>query len=212
LATPATYKCRSARSSRQTAPAGGGPDLSYWLDADSGTLAWYSAAEHNEGRFMEIPSRFIVHETPYWTINHRMDSALPGYLILSAKQMTNALAELPAEALAELGVLQARIQAFVEVHLQPKRFYIGRFGHDEGYSIHFHFIPIYSWVEAMFWKDDRYRALQTFGSVNSALPLTDGAELTLFVWREFCERPDPPPVQGPSVDQVVAVLRREFAA
>ena len=106
---------------------------------------------------MEIPASFIIYESPYWTVNHRMDSALPGYLMLSAKQMTNSLAELTAEALAELGVLQAKIQEFIEACFQPRRLYISRFGHDVGYSIHFHFIPIYAWVEAIFWCDDRYR-------------------------------------------------------
>ncbi|WP_434557601.1 HIT family protein [Pseudomonas sp. Z4-20] len=159
---------------------------------------------------MDISPRFVIHESEYWMINHRLDSALPGYVMLSAKQMTNSLASLPTEALAELGVLQARIQQAIETHLQPKRLYIGRFGHDAGYSIHFHFIPIYHWVEALFWSDDRYRLLQKFGSIESNPPQTDGAELTLFVWREFCERPVPPPVQGASIDSVIAVLRAQF--
>ncbi|MDZ3992203.1 HIT family protein [Pseudomonas sp. Teo4] len=159
---------------------------------------------------MDISPRFIIHESPHWVINHRMDSALPGYLMLSAKQMTNALSALSSDALAELGVLQARIQASLETHLQPKRLYIGRFGHAAGYSIHFHFIPVYHWVEAMFWRDDRYRVLQTFGSSDSTLSQTDGAELTLYVWREFCERPDPPPIQGPSIDHVIEALRLDF--
>ena len=159
---------------------------------------------------MDIAPRFMIRDSLHWTVNHRMDSALPGYVMLSAKQVTNSLAALPREALAELGVLQARIQQSIEACLQPARLYIGRFGHEAGYSIHFHFIPIYPWVEAMFWDDDRYRLLQTFGSIASPLPQTDGAELMLFVWREFCERPDPPPVQGPSVEEVVATLRGEF--
>jgi diadenosine tetraphosphate (Ap4A) HIT family hydrolase len=160
---------------------------------------------------MEIPARLIIHESKHWTINHRIDTALPGYLMLSAKQMTSSLAALPAEALAELGVWQAKIQQHVEAHLQPKRLYIGRFGHDSGCSIHFHFIPIYAWVEAMFWRDESYRLLETFGSLDSTPPQTDGAELTLFVWREFCERPNPPPVQGPSIENVITLLRSKFA-
>ncbi|MFJ2983239.1 MULTISPECIES: HIT family protein [unclassified Pseudomonas] len=159
---------------------------------------------------MDIPPHLIIHESRYWMLNHRMDSALPGYLMLSAKQMTNALADLPLEAQVELGVLQASVQKAIEHHLQPKRLYISRFGHEAGFSIHFHFIPVYPWVEAMFWEDERYRSLQAFGSLESALPQTDGAELTLFVWREFCERPDPPPFQGPSVDNVIATLRKAF--
>lgn len=159
---------------------------------------------------LDISPRFIIHESPHWVVNHRMDSALPGYLMLTARQMTNALSSLSSEALAELGVLQARIQASLEAHLKPKRLYIGRFGHAQGYSIHFHFIPIYHWVEAMFWRDDRYRVLQAFGSPDSAPSQTDGAELTLYVWREFCERPDPPPIPGLSIDHVIEALRSDF--
>ncbi|MNJ56826.1 hypothetical protein D3C77_523900 [compost metagenome] len=47
--------------------------------------------------------------------------------------------------------------------------------------------------------------------IESDVPLTDGAELTLFVWREFCERPEPPAVQGQSVEQVITALRAAFA-
>lgn len=161
---------------------------------------------------MDIPPRFIIHQTRHWVINHRMDSALPGYLMLSARQMTNNLAQLPPEALAELGVLQAQIQVVLEDHLQPKRLYIGRFGHDAGHSIHFHFVPIHHWVETLFWSDERYRLLQTFGSTQSPQPATDGAELLLYVWREFCERPDPPQVPGVSVDAVIPALRERWDA
>lgn len=160
---------------------------------------------------MHVPTSLIIHETSHWLINHRLDSHLPGYLMLSAKQMTNSLATLPIEALAELGVLQAQIQQAIETHLHPKRLYIGRFGHDAGHSIHFHFIPIYPWVEALFWQDERYRSLQTFGSLPTQSNQTDGAELTLFVWREFCERPDPPPIEGPSIDQAITVLRQALS-
>ncbi|MEO8490811.1 MULTISPECIES: hypothetical protein [unclassified Pseudomonas] len=40
--------------------------------------------------------------------------------------------------------------------------------------------------------------------------LADGAELTLFVWREFGENPMPPVVQGPSVSNVMEQLRTAF--
>lgn len=156
---------------------------------------------------MDIPPRFVIHETRHWLINHRVDSALPGYLMLGAKSMSPSLAALPTEALAELGGLQATLQTTLDEHLQPRHLYIGRFGHQAGHSIHFHFIPVYPWVEALFWSDDRYRLLQTFGSLPDNALQADGAELMLYVWREFCERPDPPPVQGPGVDEVIATLR-----
>ena len=93
--------------------------------------------------------------------------------------------------------------------LRPARVYIGRFGHSPGYPVHFHLIPIYSWVERLFWNDSRYRALDKFGK-NGQEKTTDGAELTFFVWREFCEGTEPPVVEGPSVAQVVATLRKEM--
>jgi diadenosine tetraphosphate (Ap4A) HIT family hydrolase len=105
----------------------------------------------------------------------------------------------------------ARLQQAIETLLHPQRWCISRFGHEAGYSIHFHFIPIYPWIETPFWQDERYKSLQAFGSLDNAASQTDGAELTLFVWREFCERPDPPSVHGPSVDQTIDMLRKALA-
>ena len=156
---------------------------------------------------MHIDPAYILHETEHWLLNHHLGSALPGYLMLGAKMPINSLADLPEAALAEMGGLLAKIQRVMEVQLQPKWLYISRYGHVPGYPIHFHFIPVYDWVEALFWKDQRYRALQTFGSIADGQPLTDGAELTLFIWREFGESPTPPAIEGPSVGEVIEGLR-----
>lgn len=159
---------------------------------------------------MEIAPQFIIHETDHWIINHHLASALPGYLMLATKMQTSSLAELSSDALAELGVLLARTQQTIERQLQPKRLYIGRFGHDPGWPIHFHFIPVHDWVEDLFWNDARYRQLETFAYAENALSSTDGAELTLFIWREFGENPTPPKIQGPSIDEVITRLRSAF--
>jgi diadenosine tetraphosphate (Ap4A) HIT family hydrolase len=159
---------------------------------------------------MEIAPRFIVHETDHWVINHHMASALPGYLILGSREHVGSLSELPGAALAELGSLLARTQQVVEAQLRPKWLYISRFGHVPGHPIHFHFIPVYHWVEELFWKDERYRLLENFATQDNALSLTDGAELTLFIWREFGERNDPPAFQGMSIDQAIERLRPAF--
>lgn len=79
-----------------------------------------------------------------------------------------------------------------------------------GYAIHSHFIPVYPWVGALFWADERYRALLAFGWTDSVQPQTDGAELMLYVWREFCERPEPPAIEGYSVDEAITLLRSAF--
>ncbi len=95
--------------------------------------------------------------------------------------------------------------------LGARRVYLSRYGHAPGYSIHFHAIPIYEWVEDLFWIDRRYRLLQTIRE-DQEKTQTDAAELTLFVWREFCERGDPPPIKGPSVAETVLMLRDQISS
>lgn len=159
---------------------------------------------------MEIAPHFIIHETDHWVINHHLASALPGYLMLGTKLRTTSLTELSADALAELGGLLAKTQNIIEQQLLPKRLYIGRFGHEPGLPIHFHFIPVYHWVEELFWNDARYRLLENFAYAEHALSSTDGAELTLFIWREFGESPTPPKTQGLTVQDVIENLRSAF--
>lgn len=159
---------------------------------------------------LKLAPQFILHETTHWIVNHHLASALPGYLMLGSKAHVNSLAQLPVPALAELGGLMADIQRVLETQLKPKWLYISRFGHDPRYPIHFHFIPVYDWVEELFWKDSRYRLLETFGTQENAQTLTDGAELTLFIWREFGESSTPPAIQGPSICQVINRLRESF--
>lgn len=160
---------------------------------------------------MDIPSKFRIHETEHWLVNHRMDTVLPGYLMIGSKAGTNALYDLPTEALASLGPLLARAQREVETLLHPERVYIGRYGHSPGHPIHFHIIPVYDWLETSFWSDERYRVLASFGRP-AAEPETDGAELTFYIWREFCEALNPPQVIGPMVSDVVEMMRSAFLA
>lgn len=159
---------------------------------------------------MKIAPSFILHETEHWRLNHHMSSSLPGYLMLGVKESVHSLADLPEPALAELGGLLANTQRIVETRLQPKWLYISRFGHMPDVPLHFHFIPVYDWVEALFWQDERYRLLDTFAAPTAGQTLTDGAELTLFIWREFGESATPPVAQGPSVDVVIKRLREAF--
>ncbi len=158
---------------------------------------------------MHIPPELIIHQTRHWTLNQRIDSALPGYCMLGSRQLATAFHQLPEQALAEFGPLLARVEREMDTLLRPRRIYVGRYGHMPGLPVHFHLIPLYDWVEELFWEDTRYRTLQQFG-VPTAEPLTDGAELTLFVWREFCERADPPAVRGMDRQQAIAGLRRAF--
>lgn len=157
----------------------------------------------------KVSAEYHVADVAGWSINHRLNSQLPGYLMIAAEMATNDFSDLPAGTLSSLGVIFATVQRAL-IELGAKRVYIGRYGHSPGYPIHFHAIPIYDWVEDRFWKDDRYRMLDKFAH-GPGETATDGAELTLFVWREFCERPDPPPIEGPSVMETIAILRQIIA-
>jgi diadenosine tetraphosphate (Ap4A) HIT family hydrolase len=151
----------------------------------------------------------VILQTEDWVLNHRVDSALPGYLVLGARMPTNDLSLLRPEALAELGTLLANTQKALNTLLRPQHVHIGRYGHTAGYGIHFHLIPICGWVRQLFFDDPRYRVLRTLSCDSDGLDAdgTDGAELMLYVWREFCESPAPPPISGPSIHEVVDRLK-----
>jgi diadenosine tetraphosphate (Ap4A) HIT family hydrolase len=151
----------------------------------------------------------VILQTEDWVLNHRVDSALPGYLVLGARMPTNDLSLLRPEALAQLGTLLANAQKALNALLRPEHLYIGRYGHTAGHALHFHLMPICRWVKQLFFDNPRYRALRAISRHSGALDAeeTDGAELTLYVWREFCESPDPPPISGPSVHEVVERLK-----
>ena len=160
------------------------------------------------------PADLIVSETDHWIINHRVDSSLPGYFMVGSRLETNSLSDLPEAALHELGIHLAKLQKILTELLNPPHFYVGRYGHMAGRSIHFHVIPIYDWVADAFVADDRYRVLHQFYTAgdydDGSDALFDGAEMTLFVWREFCEGSTPPFVTGPSVSEVVASIRDKW--
>ena len=105
-----------------------------------------------------------------------------------------------------MGVLLSKVQNTLQSVLGARRVYLGRYGHTPGHTFHFHAIPIYDWVEELFWQNPRYRLLESFAEKPEPA-MTDGAELTLFVWREFCERTVSPQIKGLSVSQAIEILR-----
>jgi len=161
-----------------------------------------------------ISDELVVYETNYWTINHRVNSLLPGYFMVGSKIDTNDLSILPKEALAELGVLLATLQQIVTDLLSPTNFYVGRYGHMKGHAIHFHVIPVYDWVSQAFYSDERYEVLRQFYTAgvydDEGDSTFDGADMTLFIWREFCESKNPPEIHGPSVREVVEMVRNRI--
>lgn len=162
------------------------------------------------------PEHLVIAQTDDWILNHRVDAALPGYLMLAAKAPGNRLAAMGPRALSQLGVMMAAAQEALEAVLAPRHIYIGRYGHSGGYSLHFHIIPVCDWVVCGFSADPRYRyleSLQTPGHGGTGrADWADGADLTLYIWREFCESPHPPDSVGPSIGEAVEKLRAFFAA
>ena len=157
----------------------------------------------------------LLFETVHWTVEQRPDAALPGYLVMCAKQNTTHLWELDAAALAETGSHLASVQKLMMEVLKPTYLYIGRYGHMKGPSFHFHFIPIYDWVVKSFLNDERYRSLKEFQYRTDdvfAERQFDAAEIQLYVWREFCESPTPPQIKGPSVSEAMKKLKKQFYA
>src|SRR5271167_5130652 len=67
----------------------------------------------------------VILQTKDWVLNHRVDSALPGYLMLGARAPVNDLSLLCPEALARLGTLLANAQKALATILQPEHLYIG---------------------------------------------------------------------------------------
>jgi diadenosine tetraphosphate (Ap4A) HIT family hydrolase len=52
----------------------------------------------------------VILQTKDWVLNHRVDSALPGYLMLGSRAPVNDLSLLSPEALTQLGTLLANAQ------------------------------------------------------------------------------------------------------
>ena len=147
-----------------------------------------------------IPEHLIIHRTEHWTINHRVDTEMPGYLMIGASDSkVERFQDISEEAAAELGTLIVRATKYVEEELQPKRIFCSRYGYDAGHSVHFHVIPIYSWLEEEFIKDPEYSKL-----------FCDGSSLTLFLWREYIEAENKRPIFGPGVEEVIDRLKRRF--
>lgn len=80
---------------------------------------------------MHIPPELIIHQTRHWTLNQRIDSALPGYCMLGSRQPATAFHQLPEQALAEFGPLLARVEREMDALLRPRLWGGGHIGAGE---------------------------------------------------------------------------------
>lgn len=157
----------------------------------------------------EPPEHLVVARTEGWIVGQRVDSCLPGYLMIAARTPTVQLAEMPDAALAELGHVAAKAQAAVEAILAPAFVYVARFGHDPGFQFHFHIIPVCDWLMERYLADPKYAPVHDLRQA-AGWDGANGAEITLYVWRDYCRNPSPPPIPGPSVDDVIARAKAFF--
>jgi diadenosine tetraphosphate (Ap4A) HIT family hydrolase len=156
-----------------------------------------------------IDERFVVLRTAHWTVNHRTDATLAGYLVVAANdESATSLADLSASALADLGPVLARVTRAVERVLAPEHVYVCRFGHSPGWPLHFHVVPVHRWLVDRLMADPAYDAVRRLSECGR-LTVPDGADLTLYVMREWttAEGRAPPRPSGPSVEDVIGLLR-----
>ena len=111
------------------------------------------------------------------------------------------LSDVTPAGLSEVGHLLAWATAILQDCLGGERVYVLRYGHDSGHSVHFHVVPIYPWLLA---------AYRTSTAYFDSEPGPDGADLTRFLWREYCESKSPPPCPGYSVAEAMNIIRQEF--
>jgi len=179
-----------------------GSSLSRWADEspERPTLGANELSAYIPG------DEFVVYETEHWRVNQRVDSTLPGYLIVGAKEPKAVdLAQLSEDALSEMGTVLGRVTGALQRLFQPEHLHICRFGHDSDHTVHFHVIPIYNWVNVAY-----RRAAREGGTYVQYPDFTDGASLTLFVTEEFGRGRVPCEIVEPSIPAVIDALRQEL--
>ena len=148
-----------------------------------------------------------MHETVHWRVNQRVDSTLPGYLIVGAKeQEATELAHLSQKALSEIGLVLGIVTGTLQRLFQPEHIHICRFGHDLHHTVHFHVIPIYGWVR------QAYDRIAREGTTQVRYPkFTDGTSLTLFVTEEFRDGRAPCEIARPNIHDAINALREALS-
>ncbi|WP_340607716.1 hypothetical protein [Xenorhabdus bharatensis] len=73
---------------------------------------------------MKIPAEKIILKTNNWVVNHRIDSSLPGYVILQSSHNHIALSDLSNKAIQEMGILMGYIEKALKKFIFPKHIYI----------------------------------------------------------------------------------------
>ena len=145
---------------------------------------------------INIAPDLLLFEDKYWSVNQRLDTNYPGYLIISAKEGSELISDLSCEALIQLGPKLAELEKLIIEKLKPKNVIITKLGFSKGFDCHFHVIPVYKWVWSEIRKHPKYLNEQP-----------DGADFVQFITREYCEYDEPLPIDAESKELAISKLK-----
>jgi len=83
-----------------------------------------------------------IQRTQSWDVVHSYNTALPGWLVLVARQHIEAIDELSENEAIELGILIRRVLAALKAVTGCVKTYVIQFAEAEGHPhVHFHIVP-----------------------------------------------------------------------
>ena len=135
-----------------------------------------------------------------------MDTLYPGYLMISARQPVERLHQLTSKPLNRLGTILMTAEQAISHLFKPDKIMINRHGFTEGHPYHFHLIPIYHWTYDEIYKHPEYL---TPGLRKVDEP--DGANFSLFIYREYCEKQRPLPAEAFNFDESMSLVKSYFS-
>lgn len=151
----------------------------------------------NRRKKIKVAPDLMVFEDQYWSVNQRLDTNYPGYLIVSAKERSEHISDLSREALMLLGPKLAELEKLLFEKLKPKKVIVTKLGFTAGIDCHFHVIPVYKWVWSEIRKHPKYLNKQP-----------DGADFVQFITREYCQFDQSLPIEAES--KKLALFKLKF--
>jgi len=155
------------------------------------------------------PENSIVFRSAHWVLNHNLKAKIPGYLMLAPISGASQFHELSEPALVELGPILAKATHSIQNCFRPDYIFTSRYGVSPGFGLHFHIIPVYSWIKDLLRENPRYRCLESLYNPDFGTT-PDAADFTLFIWREFIESKTPLAAEGFSFEDTVKGIRNEM--
>ena len=129
--------------------------------------------------------------------------------MLSPVSAASEFHDLSEPALSELGSVIAKATQSIKACYNPDYIFTSRYGVIPGLSLHFHIIPIYTWIRDLLQSHPRYRCLDSLYNPDYGTT-PDAADFTLFIWREFIEARPPLAAEHFSLAETVAALRSQI--